>query len=133
MTRLDLLRIQYSELIAPGAELRIPDGWLDAFERWLDELEQVRRAAGPGTRLRINECVLKHDGLERRVGMPWFPPHGLHGRVAEADRRLDAALARTCHECGSPGALRLVGGVLLVACDDHSQGHPVIERNGDGT
>ena len=112
MTRLDLLRIQYSELIAPGAELRIPDGWLDAFERWLDELEQVRRAAGPGTRLQINECVLKHDGLERRVGMPWFPPHGLHERVAEADRRLDAALARTCHECGSPGALRLVGRVI---------------------
>lgn len=133
MTRLDLLRIQYSELIPPGADLRVPDGWLPAFERWLDDLEQARLASGSGKPILVTKCVPGNGGLDRRVSLPWFPPHGLHGRVAEADRRLDAALARTCQECGSPGALRLVGGALLVACDDHSQGHPVIERNGDGT
>lgn len=133
MTRLDLLRIQYADLIASDAVLRIPDGWLPAFERWLDDLEQARLASGPGKPILVRECVPGNGGLDRRVSLPWFPPHGLHRRVEAADRRLDEACSRTCQECGSPGALRLVGRALLVACDDHSQGHPVIERNGDGT
>jgi len=132
LTRIDLLRMQYRDLVAADAELRVPAGWMAAFERWLDDLDQARRAVGSGKPILVLECVPGNGGLDRRVSLPWCPPKGLHERVEAADRRLDETCARTCRECGSPGAPRFVGGVMLVACEAHAQGFPAIKRRGNG-
>ncbi len=133
LTRLELLRMQYRELVAPDADLRVPDGWVPLLDAYFDAVSVALAAGDLRLAFVLRETRTRGCLLKRRVEIGWTLPTSIRKRVDDAGSQLDASCLRTCIECGCPGACREVGGTLLVACEAHAEGGPMAHGNGDGT
>lgn len=133
LTRLDLLRMQYRDLVAPDADLRVPNGWVPLLEAYLDAVSVALAAGDLRLAFVLREARMRGCFLKRRLEIGWTLSAAIRKRVDDAGKQLDASSPPTCIECGRPGACREVGGTLLVACEAHAEGWPATHGNGDGT
>jgi hypothetical protein len=110
---------------APGCP-SVGDGWRELVETAVGCIADAI-AAAPDC-LRIVQIKEKYATIR----IYWWPGPGftdaMHVAVEEAVDLAKARSACTCETCGEPGRLFKRGGWFITACDEHSEGEPVVQR-----
>jgi hypothetical protein len=110
---------------APGCP-SVGDGWRELVETAVGRIADAI-AAAPDC-LRIVQIKEKYATIR----ICWWPGPGftdaMHVAVEEAVDLAKARSACTCETCGEPGRLFKRGGWFITACDEHSEGEPVVQR-----
>lgn len=125
MTRIDLLRMQYSKLLTSDAPLDFPEGWLGIVSRYLDEVSMALSAGDLWRWYALRRVRSRYGLLEivAEVGWPRLPADVVQ-RLHDARHRAEEAARTTCDVCGVQGARCGYSEVtgIVVRCPDHSEG-----------
>lgn len=123
MNRTDLLRMQYSRLVATDVWIDVPEAWLPVLDRYLDEVRMILAAGFLDRYYVLREAVCRFGALDLGAEVGTALPADVRLRLEDAEARCVLRCSSTCTECGRRG-WPCVGGVdaFTVRCADHCVG-----------
>lgn len=87
MNRFDLLKMQYSRLVAADARLDVPEAWLPILDRYLDEVRMILAAGFLDRYYVLREASAKDGGLRLRAEIGAALPADVRQRLEDAEAR----------------------------------------------